>query len=69
VKELDPYDQLLKIPAEVARAAVLVNRWVHENMPSDYDIRICGIGFRTFLCVEDMRREFSREVRISELQE
>lgn len=60
MNELDPYDQLLKIPDDVIRSAVMLNRWVHMNMPSEYDIRIAGIGFRTFLCVEDMRREFRK---------
>lgn len=69
MKYLDPYDRLLQIPPDVIRAAVLVRQWVAANLGDMKDVRIAGVGVRTFLCVEEMLRERVPEIRISELKD
>ena len=68
MNELDPYDQMLKIPHEVILAAKKVADWVGSNMAGHHDIRIYGVGVRLFLSVQDMLREAAPEIRISELK-
>jgi hypothetical protein len=67
MRNLETYDPLLKVPQDVVLAARTVARWVEANMAGMHNVSIYGIGVRTFLSVQDMRREAAPEVRICEL--
>jgi hypothetical protein len=60
--------QLIHIPDDVIAAARKVSTFVAEKMHGFHDIKIYGIGVRTFLSVGEMFRECSPSERISELK-
>lgn len=58
---------VLDIPDEVIRAAIMVSRWVEANLADMHNIRIYNVGLRTFLSVDDMLKERAPSERIAEL--